>query len=78
MFRDDPEEAQEVLRELLIENINKVHIMEGILHLLHDFDYEEVPLINDFVIEQCFNHKSNIVREVLIRVFENWDIRFCP
>jgi hypothetical protein len=72
MFRDDPDEAQEVLRELIQEYRDKEHLMEGVLHILDDFDYDELPLINDFVIEKCYNHKSLVVLDKLISVFENW------
>ena len=62
-----------VLKELIQENLSKEHLMEGVLHILHDYEYDEIPVINDFVIEQCYNHECKYTKYKLVSVFESWN-----
>lgn len=72
LFRDDPIKAQESLKTLLLDNKEDPIILEGILHLSHDFDYEEFNLVNDLILNICKESKDSCVIDKFISLCESW------
>ena len=62
-----------ILSYMTNHNIDNEHILEGVLHILSNYDYEDInPFGISIALAATVNH-SPVVQDLLISCFESWD-----
>ena len=62
-----------LLSDITNHSIDNEHVLEGVLHILSNYDYSEInPIGISIVLAAVVNH-SPVVQDLLIGCFERWD-----
>lgn len=62
-----------LLSDITNHNIDNEHILEGVLHILSNYDYSVInPIGISIVLAAAVNH-SPVIQDLLISCFESWD-----
>lgn len=62
-----------VLSDIVNKNLLNDHILEGVLHVLSNYDYEEISPFGITIAIACNETRSPVIQELLISCFEKWD-----
>lgn len=69
------DEPLKILSDITNHNIDDDHILEGVLHILSNYEYSEIdPFGISIVLASAVNH-SPVIQDLLISCFENWGDR---
>lgn len=72
LYRKNRDSSLKVLNKLFLNSFNKEKIVIGILHILSNYTYDEVdPNGGTIALASC-SHKSELVKESLLFVFDKW------
>lgn len=62
-----------ILSDITNHNIDNDHVLEGVLHILSNYEYSDIsPIGITIVLAATVNH-SPVVQDLLIACFESWD-----
>lgn len=68
----DIEKPLKMLSNIVNHNLSNTHILEGILHILSNYDYDEIDPYGITISLACVVNHSPIVQDLLISCFEKW------
>ncbi len=61
-----------MLSDIVNRHLNDEHVLEGVLHILSNYDYEEINPVGITIAVACgFNHYT-VIQDLLISCFERW------
>lgn len=66
------EGALKILSDLANHNLRNDHVLEGILHILSNYDYEEMEPYGVTIAIACTVNHSPVIQDLLISCFEKW------
>ena len=67
------ESPLDILSDIANHNIDDDHILEGILHILSNYDYLDINPVGISIVLVCVVNHSPIIQDLLISCFETWD-----
>lgn len=62
-----------LLSDIVNHNLSDQHLLEGILHILSNYNYEDINPVGITIALCCINNRSPIIQERLISCYENWN-----
>lgn len=68
----DIENPLKMLSDIVNHNLSNIHILEGVLHILSNYDYSEIDPYGITISLACAVNHSPIVQDLLISCFEKW------
>lgn len=69
----DIEKPLKMLSDIVNHNLSNVHILEGVLHILSTYDYDEIDPYGITISLACTVNHSPIIQDLLISCFEKWE-----
>lgn len=67
------DQPMKMLSDIVNRNLTDEHVLEGVLHILSNYQYDEINPIGITIAIACRNNLSPIVQDLLITCFEKWD-----
>ena len=62
-----------LLSDIVNHNLQNEHILEGILHILSYYDYDEINPYGITISLACIANQSPVIQDLLISCFEKWE-----
>ena len=66
------ENSLKMLSDIVNHNLSDTHILEGVLHILSSYDYDEIDPYGITISLACAVNHSPIIQDLLISCFEKW------
>lgn len=68
----DIEKSLKMLSDIVNHNLSNIHVLEGVLHILSSYDYDEIDPYGITISLACAVNHSPIIQDLLISCFEKW------
>lgn len=69
----DVESPLKMLSDIANHNSSNVHVLEGVLHILSNYNYSEIDPYVVIILRACAVNHSPIIQDLLISCFEKWE-----
>ena len=69
---EDSEKSLKMLSDIVNHNLSNTHVLEGVLHILSSYDYDEIDPYGITISLACAVNHSPIIQDLLISCFEKW------